>query len=74
MAAPSRRSIQSGVALRFPPQSMERIGRPTREPIPDPDSHDLILWNVVDERPTPEAIESRIRARHAIVSYLATVG
>jgi len=53
---------------------MERIGRPTREPIPDPDSHDLILWNVVDERPTPEAIESRIRARHAIVSYLATVG
>lgn len=48
--------------------------RASSERISDPDSYDLILWNVVDERPNPEAIESRIRARYAIISYLATVG
>lgn len=38
------------------------------------DRRPLVLWNVIDARPTPEARERRLRARYALITALAAEG
>lgn len=49
-------------------------GQGKKEVAPQTKKNDLILWQVLDGRPTPEARERRVRTRYATSTTLAAMG